>query len=49
MGLPRIIWLVRSSTGEQLAFYDREKAEAYAAEDDGRVLSGRPLQIRDAI
>ena len=50
MGLPGIVWVVYTTKGaaESVAFYDREKADAYVAEDPSRFVSSQPLKIMDA-
>lgn len=50
MGLPRVVWLVYTTADEDpemRGFYDREKAEAYAAKHEGRFVGVEPLQILD--
>lgn len=49
LGLPGVVWVVEDMRRDvpSVAFYDREKAVAYAAEDRNRYLAGQPLQIRD--
>jgi hypothetical protein len=48
MGLPRVVWPVYGQDGSIVAFYDREKAEAYAKDGPQRLAGTQPLRIRDA-
>jgi hypothetical protein len=48
MGLPSVIWQVGDADSHQLVgFYDREKAQAYAAASPARMLLQAPLRIMD--
>jgi hypothetical protein len=47
MGLPRVVWPVYGQDNVIVAFYDRDKATAWAAEN--HMLAGQtPLRIKDA-
>lgn len=52
MGLPTAVWVVWDATPGttpcQTAFYDRERAVAWAAADPHRHLKARPVRIKDA-
>jgi hypothetical protein len=50
LGLPRVLWLVYMSDGDEefVGFYDRDKADAYAKLDHRRFVGTAPLHIKDA-
>ena len=51
MGLPGVVWVVidtASGSVEKVAFYDRERAQAYAAAGQYRTMAIAPLKIKDA-
>ena len=49
MGLPGVVWVVYSTTGgDMAAFYDRDKANEYAAQAADRFVGDKPLPVRDA-
>jgi hypothetical protein len=51
MGLPGVVWVViDSSEGglDRTGFYDRERAQAFAAASPSRTMVATPLRIRDA-
>ena len=50
LGLPSLIWVVLpgAEDTESVGFYDRDKADEYAALDPRRYVSRAPLHIKDA-
>ena len=48
MGLPRVVWPVYCQDGQIMAFYDRDKAEAWAKQGPQRLAGQVPLQVKDA-
>jgi hypothetical protein len=48
MGLPRVVWPVYCQDGQIAAFYDRDKAEAWAKDGPQRLAGQQPLRVRDA-
>jgi hypothetical protein len=48
LGLPSIVWMVGDADSPHpVAFYDREKAQAYVAASPARRLLPTPLRIMD--
>jgi hypothetical protein len=48
LGLPRVVWPVYCQDGQIVAFYDRDKAAAWAEDGPQRLAGQQPLQIKDA-